>query len=186
MPVARSHSDAVTDPARSWNPAAVDAAGADKDTTGAEGSMTGVGAGVLVVGYGSEVRSDDAAGRRVAEAIERRALPGVTVATPTQLVPELAELIASAERVVFVDASVAVSDVTVRRLSPRPSAPGSHHATPDGLLGLVTALALPCPTAFIVEIPVVDLTIGEELSPTTAHAVDRAIDEVLALLRSTG
>jgi hydrogenase maturation protease len=140
--------------------------------------------GTLVVGYGSELRGDDAAGRRVAEAIEQRALPGVTVATPTQLVPELAELIACAERVVFVDASITVDDVTVRRLTPQPTSPGSHHATADGLLGLVTALELRCPPAHLVEIPVADLSIGERLSATTAQAVDRAIAEVMALLSS--
>lgn len=137
---------------------------------------------VLVVGYGSELRRDDAAGRRVAEAIECRDLAGVRVRTSTQLVPELAEPIVEADRVVFVDASVDVGDVSVQPLTPRPGGGDSHHATPSDLLGLVAALGRPCPPACLVEVPAFDLSLGEGLSDDTATAVERAIDEVTELI----
>lgn len=144
--------------------------------------MADDGAGVLVVGYGSELRRDDAVGRRVAEAVDRLGLAGVTVVTSTQLVPELVEPIAAAGRVVFVDASIDVAEATVRPLAASTGVDGSHHATPAELLGLVDAIGLPCPPAFLVEVPASDLSLGEGLSEHTATAVGRAVDEVVNLI----
>ncbi len=139
---------------------------------------------VLVVGLGSDLHGDDAAGRLVADAIERRALPGVAVRSVVQLVPELAEPIARADRVVFVDASIAVERVTVRQVSPQPAAGDTHHSTPGTLLGLVADLGWPSPPAFLVEVPALDLSLGDPLSDFGASAVERATDEVLALVRA--
>ena len=137
---------------------------------------------VLVVGYGSELHHDDAVGRRVAETIERHGLAGVTVLTSTQLVPELAEPIAAADRVVFVDASVEVDEVVVRRLPVRIERVDSHHATPAHLLGLVRSLGHQCPPAFLVEVPAFDLSLGEGLSEPASAAAERAVAEVCDLV----
>lgn len=139
-------------------------------------------AGVLVIGYGSVLRRDDAAGRHVADEIDRRAPAGVTVVTTTQLVPELVEPIAAAERVVFVDASIDHRDVVVRPLGTASASGGSHHATPAELLGLAASLGLRCPPAFVVEVPAFDLSLGDGLSDGTAAAVERAVGEVIALV----
>ena len=186
----------MTDPARSCGPAAVDATGADRDTAGADrdaieadADTTGAGmtgAGMLVVGYGSALRSDDTAGRYVAEAIERRALPGVTVSTPTQLVPELAELIARATRVVFVDASVAVGDVTVRRLTRARLRPARTTRRPTDCSDWSPRSRSPARRRSSSRSPSSICASAKRCSATTALAVDRAVDEVMALLQSSG
>ena len=61
---------------------------------------------LLVIGYGNTLRRDDGVGPHVAEAIAALALPGVEALVCPLLTPELAEAIARARRVVFVDAMV--------------------------------------------------------------------------------
>src|SRR3954471_3504710 len=59
---------------------------------------------VLVIGYGNTLRSDDGVGPHIAIEAAAWGLPRLeTIAVP-QLTPELAELLASAELLIFVDA----------------------------------------------------------------------------------
>ena len=58
----------------------------------------------LVIGYGNTLRSDDGAGQIVAEKIAQWNLPGVRSLAVHQLTPELAEIIAQADAVIFIDA----------------------------------------------------------------------------------
>ena len=51
---------------------------------------------IIVIGYGSSLRSDDAAGARAAAAIADWGLPGVRAMDAQQLTPELAEPLSSA------------------------------------------------------------------------------------------
>ena len=136
----------------------------------------------LIIGVGSELRSDDAVGRRVAERVEALALDDVEVVVTTQLVPELVEPIAESERVVFVDASVAADGVEVAVVEPLDGSGGSHHSTPGALLALAAPLGLNRPTALLVEIAAHDLSLGEHLSEETASLVDDAVADVLALI----
>lgn len=140
---------------------------------------------VLVIGVGSDLRRDDAAGRHVAEAVGARSLPGVEVVTCTQLVPELALPIARAAHVVFVDASLGADEVTVRTVTPAEGPTGSHHGTPEDLLGMLGALGFRSPTATLVEVPVADLALGEGLDDETANAAARATDAVVRLVAGT-
>ena len=134
--------------------------------------------GALVIGVGSDLRRDDAVGRHVAEEYEARSLGDVAVIVTTQLVPELVEPISAAERVVFVDASVDVSDVTGVPVEPLSGAGESHHSTPAALLGLAERLGMNVPPAFLVQIPAHDLSLGEGLSPETAGFVSIALGMV--------
>jgi len=136
----------------------------------------------LVIGYGNDLRRDDAAGRCVAEAVERLDLPGVEVLVSTQLVPEHAERLAVVGRVVFVDASIEATGVVVSTVTAAGSPTHSHHASPAGLLALVEALGVSAPEAFLVEVPAIDLSLGEGLSDETTAAVQQAIAEVAALV----
>lgn len=137
---------------------------------------------ILVIGYGSDLRGDDAAGRHVAAEIERRSLTGVTVISATQLVPEMAEPIAAADLAVFVDASVDTDRVAVRQVEPRSAPDRSHHTTPDALVSLARGLGRTCPPAFVVAVPAVRFGIGDKLSTETGQALPCAIDAVLALI----
>lgn len=148
----------------------------------------------LVIGVGSDLRRDDAVGRRVADEVEARALCGtgididididIDVIVTTQLLPELVEPISAADRVVFVDASMSATAVTVTPVEPLGRAGSSHHTTPGALLALAEWLGLAVPPAVLVEIPANDLSLGQGLSTETAAFVDAAVADVLAIARA--
>ena len=139
---------------------------------------------LLVVGIGSELRRDDAAGRRVAEAIAAQGFDDVEVRSVHQLTPELALDLDARELVVFVDAAVDVAELVVRGLpSGAAGTSGSHHVDPPALLALAACLGWAPDRAVVVHIPVVDLDIGTQLSPATSREVERAVVAVVDLLR---
>lgn len=93
------------------------------------------------IGYGSVLRGDDAVGRRAAEAVAARDLPGVRVLSVPQLVPELAVDLAGCRSAIFVDASVVDDTVQVRRLAPvSPASRLTHSVAPQSLLALAADL----------------------------------------------
>jgi Ni,Fe-hydrogenase maturation factor len=90
---------------------------------------------VLVIGYGNPLRSDDALGWRVAEALEPFAITkpetaDIEIVTCQQLNPELAEPLSRADLAIFVDAAVPISTqqvaVAVRDLGSRNGDISSH------------------------------------------------------------
>ncbi len=139
----------------------------------------------LVIGYGSDLRGDDGAGRRVADHIEARQIAGVTVRSVTQLTPELALDIAGKDVVVFVDASVDDVEVTVRELDAVASAGGvmTHHGDPPSVLSMVDSVGDPPRRTYVVSIPATNFDLGTEVSKQTAAAVDAAVDVVQKLVR---
>ena len=128
---------------------------------------------------------------------------GVDVVTVHQLTPELALDVGAASLVVFVDADVSVppGEVVVHRLAGGSAAPtgagseaeptpesaarpggagpaagpgaSSHHVGASELLELASALGAGMPDAFTVGIGVVDLELGEGLSPVVEAALPR-------------
>ena len=110
----------------------------------------------LVIGYGNDLRSDDGAGRVVADRISALDLPGVSVRSVLQLTPELALEMAETETVVFVDASVEVSETTATPVMPDPDAqsPISHYSTPERLLAMTATVGTPPSRAVAISIPV--------------------------------
>jgi hydrogenase maturation protease len=137
----------------------------------------------VVLGYGSPLRRDDAAGRRVAEAVAGWDVPGVTAFEVHQLTPDLAEPIAAAGLAIFVDASAApaADTVGVRPLAPAPTAGTMAHACdPSSLLDLAALLYGRHPEAWLVSIPAPDLGFGAGLS----EAAERGVAEALAWIAS--
>lgn len=142
-----------------------------------------MGASVLVIGYGSDLRGDDAVGRRAAERIAAWQLPGVECLSLHQLTPELAECLASVRLAIFIDASVEGSQVEVRQLQAA-GEPGSmgHTADPYGVLALAQALYGQCPQAWLVTIPVAEIKLGEDLSAAAKCGLHEALERVRKLL----
>jgi hydrogenase maturation protease len=133
---------------------------------------------LLVIGYGNTLRSDDGAGVRVAEAIAACHPPGVTALAVHQLTPEIAERLAGAERAVFVDARWAEAgrDIAISPLEPSSSIrPAGHTSDPRSLLALARSLYGEAPRAWLITVPAVDFSLGEDLSPTASHGVELAI-----------
>ena len=138
---------------------------------------------LLVVGYGNDLRSDDRAGRVVADAIEELGLPGVAVRSQSQLTPELALEVAGRARVVFVDADVDVDRLTrpVVEAGPPSGGPMTHHGDPASLLALVANVGDQPGEAIVLSVPASNLEMGFELSERTAAAVEEAIAAIVAL-----
>ena len=134
---------------------------------------------LLVIGYGSPLHRDDAAGRHVAERVAAWEQPDVRAVSVRQLTPELSVSISQALRVVFVDASLVESGGPVKLSELRPEASATlsaHFSDPAWLLGLCRTLYGTCPEAWLLKIPTVDLELGEELSAVGKAGVEGALD----------
>jgi hydrogenase maturation protease len=137
-------------------------------------------AGLLVLGYGNTLRSDDGVGPRVADAVAALALPGVRALVCPLLTPELADPVSQARVVIFVDAAVdAPREVQMRKLAPAGTSQiMAHAASPATLLALARDVFGRAPEAWWLTIPAEDLGIGEELSPLAQRGFEIAVQEV--------
>ena len=160
----------------------------------------GPAAGVLVVGYGNPLRSDDGVGPVVAErlAADPRLL-GADVRAEHQLTPELALDASRASLLVLVDAAedLEAGEVAVRRIDHGGAAgpglpeeagpPLTHHLDPGGLLALARQLFGSAPAEIvIIGIGPASLEVGETLSPEVEAAVPRVVEAVAALVAGRG
>jgi Ni,Fe-hydrogenase maturation factor len=167
---------------------------------------------LLVIGYGNTLRGDDGVGPRVAEAVEQLHLPGVRTLVCPMLTPELADPIARAGRVVFVDAIVNTGDqwrvtsdgktwqATSGEKSGHPSAdtshvqwrklePGessqlmAHAADPRTMLALARDVFGRAPQAWWLTIPAVKLDFDETLTPSAQRGLAEAVEKIRELCR---
>ncbi|WP_243147377.1 hypothetical protein [Scytonema sp. UIC 10036] len=65
--------------------------------------LAGISPTFLIIGYGNNLRSDDAVGQRVSDAIATWKLPDVRSLSVCQLTPELTNILATVDVAVFVD-----------------------------------------------------------------------------------
>jgi len=146
----------------------------------------------LVIGWGNDLRGDDGVGRRVAERVRAMCLPNVVVCSLHQPGPELAADMAGASRVIFVDASLEVEEVTVRRVDSDilPSDGGLGHAvSPESLACLARTLYEADPEVWAIHVPASDFEYGHDLSgPVKQHAVEayRLVRQLIATPRAEG
>lgn len=139
--------------------------------------------GPLVVAFGNQLRCDDGAGPAVAAHLGLLA-PEVHVLTVPQLLPELAETVAHADVVVFVDAALmgAPGEVACQPLHPEESGVPGHTLTPVRLLGLARSVFDRCPESYLVSIAGERYGFGTDLSERVAAAVPLAVRTVADLL----
>lgn len=140
----------------------------------------------ILIGYGSRIRGDDAAGLVLAERFAANSEPGFhAIATP-QLYPELAHEISFFDQVIFVDATVASSardSVAVHALCDHASTPVFGHAySPERIVEMARNLYGAAPRAWIVTIPGFDFDWKEALSPASEAAIAEASHAVLNLI----
>lgn len=137
--------------------------------------------GLLVIGYGNNLRRDDGVGPKVADAVAALALHGVRVLACPLLTPELADPVSRARVVIFVDAAVdAPREVQLRVLAPADTSQVmAHAASPATVLALARDVFGHAPEAWWLTIPVEDLGIGEELSLLAQRGFEIAVQEVL-------
>ena len=140
---------------------------------------------ILVLGYGNELRGDDAVGARVAATVGEWKLPDVRALSVHQLTPELADPISQARAVIFVDAAAcpSIKETTVVSLDPAgESELAGHMSDPRGLLALALALFNRCPPAWLVQIPVEHFDLGQPLSPTANRGLAAALEHIRQLI----
>jgi hydrogenase maturation protease len=139
----------------------------------------------LVIGYGNELRGDDGVGTYLARTVAERGWPGVRALAVHQLMPELAETIADAEVVVFVDAHADSDEaVAVRRVDPGAEPrPMGHHCSPGALLRLCQQLYGRSPTAWVVTVSGGAFEHGSGLSAAVTASCPIALERIQALLQ---
>jgi len=138
---------------------------------------------LLVIGYGNTLRGDDGVGPRVVEAVAALDLPNVQTLSCDLLTPELADPIAQAKLVVFVDAAIdAPREVQLRPLAPAESSQiMAHAADPRTLLALARDVFGRAPEAWWLTIPIENTGIGEQLSDLAMKGVAIAVEKIWQL-----
>ncbi len=133
----------------------------------------------LIIGYGNEFCGDDAVGIEAARALVARGYNAIAV---RQLLPEMAEQIAAAERVIFIDCdlTLAPGEVALRQ----PSGSDLHGCTPDMLISLARRVYHSDPKCFFVGIGPSCLDLGAPLSEPALTGLRKLIDGFPAMVAS--
>ena len=150
-------------------------------------------AGVLLIGYGNPGRQDDGLGPRLAELLEKEALPGLTLDADYQLTVEDSVAINDHDTVIFADASVdcgspfEFDELAQPGDTPRVPSFTSHHTDPEALLDLTNSIYGRAPRAFTLRIRGYQFdTFAEQLSPEAERNLAAAADFIRGFLRTTG
>jgi hydrogenase maturation protease len=140
----------------------------------------------LVVGIGNPLRGDDGLGWQAVGAFAEAAGKGeVETLFCHGLVPELADVLARVDRVIFVDAdaSAATGSLGCRQLlAETAQQPFSHYQTPAALLALTQRLYGRRPEAQLLSLGAADFGAREGLSPQAAAALPLLVARLRALL----
>jgi hydrogenase maturation protease len=136
--------------------------------------------GILVIGYGNTLRGDDAVGPCVAEAVAKLELSGVRTLVVPLLAPEIADPVAKAAKVIFVDAAVDAPQVVQwRKLEPNESSQlMAHAADPRTVLALARDVFGHVPEAWWLTIPAVEMGFSESLTPAAQRGVAEAVEKI--------
>jgi hydrogenase maturation protease len=150
----------------------------------------------VIIGIGSLLRGDDAIGIRVAQAIEREALPtDVKVVTTTAAGLALLDLLTGFDRALIIDAIQTrqgkAGDVYRLGLDDLPAPLHSftvHDVSVRSALDIGQKMGLPLPRETVIfAIEVADVTpLREICTPQVEGAVSKAVNMVLRELRNAG
>ncbi len=143
---------------------------------------------ILVIGYGSPIRGDDALGPLVADRLESAGVPdGVEVMSRHVLTVELVAELAGRDRVIFLDAAAdaAPGRVDCRRLEPARDAVSSmaHFLDPAELLAWCETLYGHLPECFLISAGGASFDYANyRLTPIAERAVEQMLDGVRRLM----
>jgi hydrogenase maturation protease len=140
---------------------------------------------LLLLGYGNPLRTDDGIGQAVVHKLaEDESLSGVELVACHQLLPEHAEPISQAQRVIFVDADAGPQPgkINVRELQPDAAASDGliHDFTPQTLLAYAELLYGRAPHATLVTISGFSFAHGEALSKEMTAVLPEIITTIIA------
>lgn len=140
--------------------------------------------GVLFIGYGNPLRGDDSAGPLAAHRLAERGFLALAV---HQLTPELAERLAGAHTVVFLDADAFLRPgaIAIEALTSGPaSRPFEHDASPAGLLRLARTAYGAEPASWLIRIGGENFGFGEGLLASAETALSHAVEAAASLIAS--
>jgi len=129
-----------------------------------------------VIGIGNDLMGDDGAGARVVHAVAPRA--DLETMVIHQLVPELAEMLQYARRVLFVDACLGCDRLSLSRLEPSGHCGLGHACTPAALLGWMEFAYDRRPEAWLLGIPCASFDVGKQLSSVAATSLPEALERI--------
>lgn len=133
---------------------------------------------ILVIGYGNEMRGDDGVGPMIVGMVEAWHLDGVQTIVRQQLTPELADPIAQARAVIFVDASLEVAGENAQTLPLTPAKNASfvgHTEDPRLVLALAQSVYGRVPQAWCIHVPAASFETGAMLSAQAEHGFTTAL-----------
>ena len=154
----------------------------------------------LILGYGNVDRGDDGLGYYVVNEISRRLAhsdiepygyepemltDSVAGLFQRQLVPEMAEMLADFDRVIFVDAHTGAYDEEVRVVKVEPGyVPQAltHHLSTEMLLFLTEAVAGRAPTGYLCSGRGYEFDFTNDLSERTRITAGHIVEKVLAII----
>lgn len=141
--------------------------------------------GILLIGYGNELRGDDAVGPRIVAAVAEWQWPEVKCLSVQQLLPELAEEVSQARAVIFADAVLQTEGQEVCLVPVTPGNPtdcSAHTITPSAILSLAQSVFGQAPPAWWVLVPAGQFNLGEPLSPVAQRGMEAALEQIRGLL----
>jgi hydrogenase maturation protease len=138
----------------------------------------------LIIGYGNSLRSDDAVGQKIAREIAQRNWQNIKTIAVHQLTPELAEEIAQANQVIFIDAIKSEKqEIILKKIQPLDVPLNSGHSSnPYSLLSLTRSLYQVIPNAWWILVPGVNFEFGETFSSVTQKFIPETIKKIEQLI----
>jgi hydrogenase maturation protease len=139
---------------------------------------------ILVIGYGSSLRCDDAIGLWVAAQVARWHAPDVVAMAVPQLLPELAAALAEARAAIFVDAAAGrPGGVRLTHIAPVDHGHTlGHTGSPAEVLDLTRYVYQTYPPSWCLSIPVAELGFGQQLSAAALESGRVGLEQIRGLI----
>lgn len=142
----------------------------------------------LIIGYGSDLRGDDALGQKAAVMLdERLSDPCVCVLRRASLTPELAHDVSLADRVIFIDcdANLDAGQIERRAIKAKPDADAMvHFLDPPALLGWARLLYGAAPPGVLFAMGGATFECADDLSEQIEQRLPQLVNMVLTELAS--
>jgi len=139
---------------------------------------------LLVIGYGNTLRSDDGVGKVVVERLEaKRPSADLQFLACHQLLPEHAELLSQADRVIFIDAAAGAPPgaIAVRELTAvsEDNPALIHDITPQTLLAYAQLLYGRAPEAYLITVNGYSFAYGDSLTKEMTAVLPKLLFQVV-------
>lgn len=140
----------------------------------------------LIIGYGSDLRGDDALGPAAATMLEEAVTdPSVSVVSRASLTPELAHDVSLVERVIFIDCDATLPPGRIERREVTASRDNDamvHFLDPPALLGWARQLFGSAPPGVLFAVGGATFDCADDLSPAVRSRMPELIARVTAEL----